>query len=183
MFIPSLTISSPAPGNGTATTAIIESINSVEPRYRFILPPCDPQRVSAQSTNDPALDDIAALKDNWDGYGALAPTRESCSYARSFLANATDGIPIPEVNPTSNGTINLEWKSDSGTAFFEIGKTRYSGHIEPRRGSTIFFEGQLSEAQWSLATQQVLAIVKQLLYGATGSRTPAYSVRFTEPTL
>ncbi len=178
MIIPSLTMTPPQHINGTTT--VIEWANTADSPYKFIGPGHFAQSVSVQIGCNAVLEDISNLKDNWDGYGALAPTAESCAHVRSFLAGADIKIPAPEVRPTSNGTINLEWQSSEGSAFLEVGRTRYAGHIQPRRGATIFLEGQLSHLQETLAPQQLLAIVGQLLYAASGSKIPANSIYTSE---
>jgi hypothetical protein len=181
MFIPSLTLMPPVDVNGTTT--VLELLSTAESPYKFIGPTHLVQSASVQLNCNAALEEISTLEDDWDGYGALAPTTESYTHVKLFLAGVGQEIPAPDVSPTSNGTINLEWQSNEGLAFLEVGQTRYSGHIQPRRGVTIFFEGQLSQLQESFATQQVLAMVKQFLYGASGSKIPSDSVRFFESAL
>lgn len=181
MIIPSLTLTPPNHFDGTTT--VIEWITTAEPPYGLIGPPHFVQSASVQLGCNAVLEEISSLADGWDGYGALAPTPESCAHVKSFLAGVGREIPAPDVSPSSNGTINLEWQSNEGIAFLEVGRTRYSGHIQPTRGVTIFLEGQFSQLQESLGTQQVLAMVRQFLYATSGSKIPAGSISFSESVL
>lgn len=127
------------------------------------------------------LDEIGKLKDGWDGYGGLAVTKESRAHVRKMIAIAPHGLRGPDITPTSNGTIAVEWQSGQGEAFLEVGCTRYSGHIQPKDGTTIYLQGQLStQAEETVATKQVLAVIKQLLYGASGANSFGNSIQVKE---
>jgi len=180
-MIPSVNITQPPSIRGT--TSIIELANEAESPYKFFGPvPLIP--VTAEPLNGHALvQELSKLKEDWDGYGALPPTPESCAHLKAFLGIVPSGMPAPEMSPTSNGTIELEWQSGEGEAFLEIGRTRYSGHIQPRSDATIYFEGQLTTPFSELATEQVLAVIKQLLYGASASESFTRSIQITEPVL
>lgn len=78
-------------------------------------------RVSAQTSNDTQwnigktvekISELTKLDDNWDSYGALAPTKESCigsvQLAYELLKERT---PIPDVFPVPNGNIQFEWSN------------------------------------------------------------------------
>jgi hypothetical protein len=68
---------------------------------------------------------LAALPENWDGYGALHISAETIHNARRAL-NVLAHAPLPEITPNPNGTISFEWETESSEAHLEIGKTRYS---------------------------------------------------------
>jgi hypothetical protein len=126
------------------------------------------------------LQDLANLTSDWDGYGAIPVTPESCAHAQSFLALAPKGMSAPEITPTSNGTITFEWESVTGDALLEIGRTRYSGHIQPKTGQTFYLQGGLTTAEdQHLATEQVLALIKELLYAGFGKESFTHSVQIT----
>ena len=57
------------------------------------------------------LQELSRLKKDWDGYGVLPITPDSCAHAQLFLATAAQGMTAPEITPTSNGTITFEWAS------------------------------------------------------------------------
>lgn len=70
-------------------------------------------------------EEIAALDNNWDGYGA-------CPIEKNVLINATyliNNLPNNVVNrldkdrvlPNSNGTISIEWVNKTHELFLEIG--------------------------------------------------------------
>ena len=171
------------------TTSIVEFARSSAPAYdlaRLALRLSGTsQPLAAQSalTAQIALEEFSKLKGDWDGYGALPLTPESCAHVQKFIAVAPQGMQAPEIAPTSNGTIALEWQSEQGEAFLEVGRTRYSGHIQPHNGGTIFVQGQLSAPiEENFATEQVLAVIKQLLYAASRSDSFENSIQVLEPT-
>ena len=79
------------------------------------------QSISAQTSNDiqwnidwtvQQISELSKLDDNWDSYGASAPTKEACigsvQLAYELLKERT---PIPDVFPVPNGNIQFEWSS------------------------------------------------------------------------
>lgn len=136
--------------------------------------------VAAQAT----LQELLKLKKDWDGYGALPITPDSCAHAQLFLATAPQEMKAPEITPTSNGTITFEWASPEGDALIEIGRTRYSGHIQPKHGQTYFLQGGLATGpEQQVATEQVLAVIKELLYAGFGSGSVTHSIQISKPSL
>lgn len=170
------------PGTGPTTSIVEFAPNgaSLLDFYR-IMPsvPNSSDLLSAQVL----LEQLGQLKEDWDGYGGLAVAPDVCAHAQRFLAFSPQGMLVPEVNPTSNGTVSLEWASNVGDAYLEIGRTRYSGHIQSR-GATTYLQGQLvTVVEQKLATEQVLAVIKQLLYGASFSKSSTDSIPIYEPAL
>jgi hypothetical protein len=91
-------------------------------------------------------------------------------------------MTAPEITPTSNGTITFEWTSSEGDALIEIGRTRYSGHIQPKHGQTFYLQGGLAVGpDQQVATEQVIAVIKELLYASLGSRSLTHSVQISKP--
>jgi len=89
-------------------------------------------------------------------------------------------MTTPEITPTSNGTITFEWESSQGNALIEIGRTRYSGHIQPTHGQTFYLQGGLATGlDQQIATEQVLAVIKELLYAGYGSGSLPHSIQIT----
>src|ERR1700693_3253923 len=97
---------------------------------------------STQSTTDPAsytsmLDSIFGKpttdffkgyeqynQDNWDGYDAEPITPKTLSYARRLLRVMPDTFGPPDIAPSGDGSIGLEWVPDNGPLqklFLDIG--------------------------------------------------------------
>lgn len=56
--------------------------------------------------------ELTQLADNWDGYGALSPTKEALIGAVELAMELfEEGTPLPDVFPVPNGNIQLEWSS------------------------------------------------------------------------
>jgi hypothetical protein len=128
------------------------------------------------------LQDLSNLKKDWDGYGALPVSGDSCAHAQTFLAGSPQGMSAPEITPTSNGTITFVWESSGGDALLEIGKTRFSGHIQPKCGQTIYLRGGLvTPSEQEAATKQVLAVIKELLYAGFSPESVAHSIQISKP--
>jgi hypothetical protein len=163
------------------TTSIVEFAKPTSgyPCLWLMPVPISTEPVTAQAV----LQEIAKLKMDWDGYGALPVTPDSCSHAQRFLAATPQGMKAPEITPTSNGTITLEWESSEGNALIEIGRTRYSGHIQPKHGQTFYLQGGLATGlDQQIATErQVLAVIKELLYAGLGSWSVTHSIQVSTP--
>lgn len=57
------------------------------------------------------LDDISRLKDDWNGYGASAFSKELIDRCRNILAQ----LPVqPNVYPTACDSIQFEWETADG---------------------------------------------------------------------
>jgi len=175
-MIPSLSIT-PVFDTAATGTSIVEIVAQDSSRYGFFRVP--PRAITAQpATAQQTIEEFSKLEKNWDGYGALPVTAESRLFAQGFLAVAPTVMLSPEISPTSNGTIGLEWQSREGEAYLEIGRTRYSGHIQPRNGTTIYIEGQSARLG-----QEEIAVITQLLYAASGAEAFTNSIQITEPTI
>lgn len=163
------------------TTSIVEFAKPSSPYPFFRAFPALP--VTAEPVNAQViLQELAKLKRDWDGYDALPVTTDSCAHAQRFLAVTPQGMSAPEITPTSNGTITFEWESAGGGALLEIGRTRYSGHIQPKYGETLYLQGGLATAlDQQLATEQVLAVIKELLYAGIGSESFTDCIQITKP--
>jgi len=71
--------------------------------------------------------EFGRLEANWDGYDASPLSKTVTDNALGFL-NLLDvsNVATPDVTPLANGTIALEWQSDLGFAYLEIGNSRFS---------------------------------------------------------
>lgn len=47
--------------------------------------------------------------EGWDGYGAKAITRATCSRTEAFLNDLPNWMPVPDVVPEADGEIAIEW--------------------------------------------------------------------------
>ena len=171
----------PSIGDTTSIIGFAKPIPSYLSLRLIPVLPITSEPVTAQTM----LQELAKLKKDWDGYGALPVTPDSCLHAQRFLAATPQGMTAPEITPTSNGTITFEWESSEGNALIEIGRTRYSGHIQPRHGQTFYLQGGLAtEPDQQIATeQQVLAVIKELLYAGFGPGSLTHSIQVTSPAL
>jgi hypothetical protein len=84
----------------------------------------DPKKVSYDDAYDvaaAALIDLKGLdKRNWDGEGALPITAGARENARWLLWAFYNEYPAPEVVPTPDGTVKLEWHMMRGGRVLEI---------------------------------------------------------------
>ena len=61
-----------------------------------------------------SLEELAALKPNWDGYGAPPIHRDIIDAARAFVRALPDSLAYrPRVVPMSTGNLQLEWHHGS----------------------------------------------------------------------
>jgi len=63
-------------------------------------------------------------KANWDGYDAEPITAETLQYARRLLSIMPEIFGLPDIAPSADGLIGLEWVPQSGPLhklFFDIG--------------------------------------------------------------
>lgn len=89
------------------------------------------------------LNVFSCLGEDWDGYGGAAIGKQAIQHARSLLTTSLYSLAtLPEITPTSNGTLVIEWQGNKGEAAVEIGNTRVSGVIKPQNSPTICIEGE-----------------------------------------
>lgn len=89
--------------------------------------------------------DLARLKENWDGYGALPILQQTETNALTAAEVVFKFAPIPEIYSNPNGTISMEWETEHGSGYLEIGRTRYSFYIDRAGSAPIFAAGQSDE--------------------------------------
>lgn len=84
--------------------------------------------VAAQEENASALASLksyeALSQPNWDGYGAEPISSDTLTYARSFIRALPTSLGKPEVSPSADGAIALEWMPSAGPVhklFLDIG--------------------------------------------------------------
>lgn len=131
------------------------------------------------------LDELSELQDNWDGYGAPRLDRAVTDNARVALRLFLSRGLVPEITPTSNGTVSFEWEGDHAEAYFEVGQTTFSMYVKPFKGVTSYFDGKVAEMGPVLAEELAEAMgrhqakirpsVTQISYDAVRPRTPAFA--------
>jgi hypothetical protein len=91
------------------------------------------------------LNVFSNLGNNWDGYGGVPISEQAIKHARTLLCTqlyTQAHLALPEITPTPNGTLVIEWQGRHGEAAVEIGNTRVSGVIKPENSPTICIAGE-----------------------------------------
>ena len=85
---------------------------------------------------------LRSITDNWDGYHAKAPNTDAITIALRILNSLPSGIPFPNVCPSTDGGVVLEWESSHAEVLLiiesaneietavDIGGSRFEGPIE-----------------------------------------------------
>jgi hypothetical protein len=105
------------------------------------------------------IEELATLDGNWDGYGALKIQEQTRKNALAAVDLMLYWAPAPDIAPNSNGTISMEWETDSGIGHFEIGQTRYSFYIDREGGDPILADGRADEV-----APQLGLVISSVLY-------------------
>lgn len=91
-----------------------------------------------------ALNEILELDEDWDGYGAL-PIEEPCYNAAKVFMRTVCELPEPDIFPNSNGTISIEWETNTGYSHLEIGTTLFSLYLNKEGDESVCLDGDLTE--------------------------------------
>lgn len=68
-----------------------------------------------------AIEQLAGLPQDWDGYGATPPTPTTLTYAWLLSSQLVEsGWPTPQVFPTRSGGFQLEWQLSHASLEWEI---------------------------------------------------------------
>jgi hypothetical protein len=104
------------------------------------------------TSGNPTLDALASYESlnepNWDGYDAEPITRETLNYARRFIHIMPETFGTPDMAPSGDGSITLEWVPETGPIhklFLDIGPgeqwraywKRRNGEFGRQPGTTI----------------------------------------------
>jgi hypothetical protein len=140
----------------TPTTATMRaSARAESPAYEARTPALSDRSVRAPVSLRPlgaTLQDLATLEDDWDGYGALPPTRgalERVWYLASMLVE--EGFPVPQAFPTRKGGLQLEWHAPHASLEWEFDPNGSTGLFifdDHRTGATL--DGELPGAKYRL---------------------------------
>ena len=101
------------------------------------------------ATPDAQLQAMRLLKENWDGYGAAAPSvnvlelaREFVSLIEALLRKHAGASAVLHVSPTRTGGVLIEWEDDVAQHEVEIDpdqsfgflhRNKATGNIETRK--------------------------------------------------
>ena len=91
------------------------------------------------------IQEFGKLDDNWDGYGAESINEKVVSNACRIMdmLRSVSWLTLPEMAPTTRGTISLSWENEDDEMYLEIGNTRYSGYIDMGDSSSILIEDNM----------------------------------------
>ena len=64
---------------------------------------------------------LAALDDDWDGYGALAPRAGALKAAADVLVEWGQNVPPPQAMASVGGGVLLEWESRDVDLVVDVG--------------------------------------------------------------
>lgn len=120
------------------------------------------RRLEDARTARSKLLELKILQDNWDGYGGSAISTEAMKNAVQFF-DLIEGFPgalaIPEMSPTSSGTISFTWDAFGSDIYIEIGNTRFSGFVKSRSAAEpLLFEGHVDEIGPEFVSELQVAI-------------------------
>ncbi len=106
------------------------------------------------------LNEIKDLKDNWDGYDAIAIPTEIIHQASAFLdscqhQNITKHL---ELYPNPHGTVSFRWETPNGEANIEIGLSDFSFYYIKANCEPIMETGHVRDIT------KLISIIKSALF-------------------
>lgn len=110
------------------------------------------------------INSFSTLAENWDGYGASAPSANVINKATSFF----NSLPRPykqilnveDIYPSTYGTIILEWYNKEHFISIEIGETKFGFFSEVKSGSNPFHKG--IEYSENIIDERIISVFEQL---------------------
>ena len=113
------------------------------------------------------LDELAALPEDWDSYGARPPTALAISLAHGILANVAeryadvaDEHALPWATaPLADGGVQFEWRGPGGAIEVEIGPDGALNYIVEREEQTV----ERSAPDGSARLEEILAALGRVL--------------------
>ena len=106
------------------------------------------------------LDELSALQEDWDSYGALPPTARAIGVASRLIVEATAHVgDVPSaVMPFPNGGLQVIWERGRDELQVDVGPDGSFGYLTVHRGDG---EPAMTEAD-GLSLSDILALVQQL---------------------
>jgi hypothetical protein len=106
------------------------------------------------------LDELSALRQDWDSYGGLPPTARAIGAASRLIVEATtrgDEVPA-EVMPFPDGGLHVIWEQGQTELQIDVGPSGTLGYlvIHQTDGSRTMTEGE------GISLAEALALVAQL---------------------
>lgn len=105
------------------------------------------------------IDLISSLKDGWHGNGSLQVgsvvlkrTREAAE-----VISKIEGLSGPYISPNPQGTISLEWESDRGSVYVEIGRTRVAAFIDIAGQEPVAIRSQLLDLGYFTSIKEIIS--------------------------
>lgn len=130
--------------SGQAADGPFHTVEQLAARYSFQLHGAD-----GSSEVDETLQELRALEDDWDGYGALAPISPALERAWHLASMLVEeGLPLPQVFPTRKGGLQLEWHAPHASLEWELDSNGFTGLFifdDHRTGATL--DGELPGAE------------------------------------
>lgn len=129
------------PGPQVSNTSVVRSMDepTIQGMVKFYPHAFDNETRAAANG---LIDDIQALNNDWDGYGAEKINAATVVYAKRVLELLPHSLSNPDITPNSNGTISFEWETSEAKAHLELGKTKFSVYVKPAFGRPFFAEGK-----------------------------------------
>lgn len=94
------------------------------------------------------LDELAGLKEDWDGYGAYPPSSVALTVAAQFVDQILrEPLPPPIVVPVPSGGVQLEWAAGSVEIDLEIGPDGSAVFVCDDHGARDQLDGELPAEQ------------------------------------
>ncbi|MDE2837604.1 MAG: hypothetical protein OXL97_08885 [Chloroflexota bacterium] len=101
------------------------------------------QRIAAMARQ---LQEFSVLPENWNSYGASAPTSEVIGEARRILTAVINlGLPEPWTAPGGDGGIGIQWETDRVELYIDIVPGEATTYVlTPKTGGATEIEGLLT---------------------------------------
>ena len=141
-----------------------DAMQAMESLYQMSIP--HPFRGAELDAAIAAVDEFAAMKENWDGYGAARIAEAASNNAKSALSRLLGVTPCPDLSPNPNGTISMEWEGESGYAVLEVGNSRYSFYMKVGNNPPYSVAGNANEVSLSLGRQILGSLYPQTRSGS-----------------
>jgi hypothetical protein len=91
------------------------------------------------------LHTISLLEDGWDGVNSLAPNEEVLENVATALNQLTINPWGMDLTPCYNGTVLIEWLTDTGSGMLEIGEATYALTLQTHGSDPEFYNGLIFE--------------------------------------
>lgn len=107
------------------------------------------------------LAEVSELQDGWNGEGSLAPSH----VVLANVVRVLSAMPVPlstlDLTPNDNGTVSLEWETEFGYAFLEIGERKYGLTLSGVGHDPSFHNGAVE----ALVPQDLVGLIQRTVSG------------------